>query len=71
MSYNELTGIILHRHDSALGVVFLQEVFHLLPVEEIFTGSMQWVIIRHGDIVLPHGWHTLDLECKGVLSIGV
>ncbi len=19
----------------------------------------------------PHGWHTLDTECKGVLSIGV
>ncbi len=21
--------------------------------------------------VLPHGWHRLDIECKGVLSIGV
>ncbi len=20
---------------------------------------------------MPHGWHTLDTECKGVLSIGV
>ncbi len=20
---------------------------------------------------MPHGWHTLDIECKGVLSIGV
>ncbi len=20
---------------------------------------------------LPHGWHTLDIECEGVLSIGV
>ncbi len=20
---------------------------------------------------LPHGWHTLGIECKGVLSIGV
>ncbi len=19
----------------------------------------------------PHGWHTLDIECKGVLSIGI
>ncbi len=20
---------------------------------------------------LPHGWHALDIECKGMLSIGV
>ncbi len=23
------------------------------------------------DSTLPRGWHTLDIECKGVLSIGV
>ncbi len=21
--------------------------------------------------LLPHGWHTLDIECKGVLSVEV
>ncbi len=27
--------------------------------------------IATDDTVAPPGWHTLDIECKGVLSIGV
>ncbi len=52
----------------------------LMPIE-VVVQMLRWMTpsscpprangLERAPELLPYGWHTLDIECKGVLSIGV
>ncbi len=63
---------------NALDTIPLLQLLRTCTTKDFFD----YIAISLADIVifdgllsktatLPHGWHTLDIECKGVLSIGI
>ncbi len=45
-------------------------IFTLIGEFECDKSQHHYLMVA-GPHIQPHGWHTLDIECKGVLSVGV
>ncbi len=56
--------------NSLINCIFGQ-VLQGYPGVQVGTNVHESNLAYTDDIVLPHRWHILEMECKGALSIGV